>query len=222
MSLEVVPVERSRELSAFIDVPWQIPEVARHPRWVPPLRMMVRDLLDTKGNPFYESADRVLFLARKDGKLVGRIAAIENRAHNVFHGDRVGFFGFFESVDDPDVARALFSPALRWLEARGLTSVRGPMSPSTNHDCGLLVGGFDEPPQFLTTWNPPHYESLIRDAGFAPAKDLLGYWLPYGEPGYEMPARFGALARRAAEKTGLSFRDLEPSRFWEEVDICWD
>src|SRR4051812_18076812 len=102
MSLEVTPVERSRELSAFIDVPWHIPKAVEHPQWVPPLRMMVRDLLDTKTNPFYEQADRRLFIARRRGKLLGRIAAIENRAHNEFHRDRVGFFGFFESIDDPE------------------------------------------------------------------------------------------------------------------------
>ena len=144
--------------------------------------MMVRDLLDTKSNPFYRQADRMLFVARRQGKPVGRIAAIENRAHNAFHQDRVGFFGFFESVDDGGVAGSLFAAAEEWLRSRGLTSMRGPMNPSTNHDCGLLVDGFDQHPQFLTSWNPPNYEGLIRGAGFAVAKDLLGYWLPYGDP----------------------------------------
>src|SRR5437763_4691711 len=132
MSFEIVPVERSRELAEFIDVSWHIPEAVRHPQWVPPLRMMVGDLLDTKKNPFYRQANRALFIARKNGRPVGRIAAIENRAHNGFHGDRVGFFGFFESVDDADVAGALFEAAKSWLVARGLTSVRGPVNPSTN------------------------------------------------------------------------------------------
>jgi GNAT superfamily N-acetyltransferase len=222
MSLEVVPVERSRELSAFIDVSWKIPEAIRHPQWVPPLRMMVRDLLDTKSNPFYRQADRKLFIARRDGRAVGRIAAIENRAHNTFHGDRVGFFGFFEAIDDAEVARVLLRAAEDWLRARGLTSMRGPMNPSTNHDCGLLVDGFDQHPLFLTPWNPPYYEALIRQAGFSPAKDLLGYWLPYGDPAYRPPPRLEALAQRAAAKANLRFRDLQPARFWDEVEICWE
>jgi hypothetical protein len=183
--------------------------------------MMVRDLLDTKRNPFYKLADRRLFVARRNGRLIGRIAAIENRAHNSFHGDRVGFFGFFEAIDDGEVAASLFAAAREWLAARGLTSIRGPTNPSTNHDCGLLVEGFDQHPQFLTPWNPPHYEALIRGAGFSAAKDLLGYWLPYGEPGYHVPPRIGALAQRAAEKANLTFRDLDARRFWEEVEICW-
>jgi hypothetical protein len=111
MSLDVISVERRRDLSAFVDVPWRIPAVAQHPSWVPPLRMMVRDALDTKGNPFYRSASRQLFVARRGGVPVGRVAAIENRAHNETYGDRVGFFGFFECVDDPEVAAGLLERA---------------------------------------------------------------------------------------------------------------
>lgn len=183
---------------------------------------MVRDLLDTKGNPFYRNAERALFIARRHGRPVGRIAAIENRAHNAFHGDQVGFFGFFECVDAPDVARALIREASGWLRTRGLTEMRGPMNPSTNHDCGVLTEGFDEHPVFLTPWNPPYYDDLLRSAGLTAAKDLLGYWLPYGEAGYALPPRLDAMARRAAARAHLVFRDLEPRRFWEEVERCWD
>jgi len=222
MSLSIDAVERGRELSAFIDVSWKIPEAIHHPQWVPPLRMMTRDLLDTKTNPFYRQADRGLFIARRDGVAVGRIAAIENRAHNDFHRDRTGFFGFFECVNDTEAATALFVAAEQWLRARGLTTIRGPMNPSTNQDCGLLVDGFDQHPQFLTSWNPPHYESLVRSAGLTPLKDLLGYWLPYGDPQRRPPERFAAMARRAADKANLSFRDLEPKHFWKEVELVWE
>src|SRR5437764_13176730 len=99
MSFEIVPVERSRELAEFIDVSWHIPDAVRHPQWVPPLRMMVRDLLDTKINPFYRQADRMLFIARRNGKPVGRIAAIENRGQKDFQCVRIGFLGFLESVN---------------------------------------------------------------------------------------------------------------------------
>ena len=183
---------------------------------------MVRDALDTKTNPFYRNADRALFLARRDGHVVGRIAAIENRAHNRFHHDRVGFFGFFECHDDVDAARALVDAASEWLRVRGLERVRGPMSPSTNHECGLLVDGFDEHPVFLTPWNPAYYERLLCGAGLAPIRDLLGYWLPYGETGYQVPERLSAIASRAAARANLTFRDLDPSRFWAEVELCWE
>ena len=215
-------MEGSRGLSAFIDVAWRIPGSVRHPRWVPPLRMMVRDALDTKRNPFYRDAGRALFIARRDGRPVGRIAAIENRAHNRVHADRVGFFGFFECADEPAVARALVAAAEAWLKTRGLEYIRGPTSPSTNYECGLLVDGSDEHPVFLTPWNPPYYEQLLLSAGLGVARDLLGYWLPYGEPGYEIQPRLTALAERAAARAHLTFRDLEPSRFWSEVELCWD
>jgi len=222
MSLEVIPVERGRDLSRFVDVPWRIPAVVNDPAWVPPLRMMVRDNLDTKGNPFYRDAERRLFIARRDGKVVGRIAAIENRAHNRTWDDRVGFFGFFECVDDAGVAARLFDAAGAWLAGRGLTVMRGPMSPSTNQECGLLVDGFQEHPQFLTPWNPPYYEGLLDGAGFSMAKELLGYWLPYGEPGFQLDPKLSALAQRAAERANMTFRDLQPHRFWAEVEIVWE
>ena len=214
-------VEGARGVSAFVDVPWRIPGIATHPQWVPPLRMMVRDQLDTKGNPFYRSASRALFVAYRDGQPVGRVAAVENRAHNDTHGDRIGFFGFFESVDDQEVANRLLDAAGAWLRGRGLTTLRGPMNPSTNHECGLLVNGFEVHPQFLTPWNPPYYPALIEAAGFGVARNLLGYWLPYGEPGYRIDPRLTALAQRAATRANLSFRDLDPRRFWSEVEIVW-
>lgn len=211
-----------RDVGAFIDVPWQLPELTRSPLWVPPLRMMVRDVLDTKGNPFYARADRALFIARRNDRPVGRIAAIEYRAHNEFHGDRVGFFGFFECSEDTEAARQLFAAAESWLKGRGLTAMRGPMSPSTNHECGLLVDGFDEHPVFLTTWNPPYYERLVTGAGLASIKDLLGYWLPYAEKGFALDPRLAAMAERAAARAGMTFRDIRLNRFEDDVQICWD
>jgi hypothetical protein len=221
MSLEIVPVVANGDLAAFIDVQWRIPALVNSPQWAPPLRMMVRDLLDTKGNPFYAKADRALFIAKRNGVPVGRIAAIENRAHNETHSDKVGFFGFFDAVDDPEVATQLLATAEQWLRARGLTAMRGPMSPSMNHDCGVLVDGFDQHQMFLTTWNPPYYEPLLTAARMTPIKTLLGYWLPYGE-GVEPPPRIAALAERAAARANIVFRDIRPKRYWDEVAICWD
>jgi len=222
MSLEILPVERNRRLSEFIDVPWRIPAIRNHPAWVPPLRMMVKDLVDTKADPFYRRAERQLWVAYRDGVPVGRIGAIENRAHNEFHSDRVGFFGFYESADDPEIARRLLDVAAEWLQGRGLTVMRGPMSPSTNHDCGVLIDGFDEHPVFLTSWNPPYYDALMKGAGLAASKDLVGYWLPYGEPGFQVPARVEALAMRAKERAKLTFRDIDPKKYWDEVALCWE
>ena len=205
-----------------MDVPWRIPDIVSHPQWVPPLRMMVRDNLDTKGNPFYHDAARALFIARRDGKPVGRIAAIENRAHNAFHQDRVGFFGFFEAVNDAEVASALLAVAEQWLRGRALTSMRGAMHPSTNYDCGVLVDGFDQHPMFLTSWNPPYYDTLLRESGLAVAKELVGYWLPFSDATNAVLARLEPSVTRAAERAGLVFRDMQPKTYWRDVEKAWD
>ncbi len=147
------------DLNEFIDVMWKIYDQKTYPQWVPPLRMSVYENLDTVKNPFYKNATIQLFIAEKDGVPVGRIAAVENRAHNSFHQDKAGFYGFFESIDDQTVANQLFKTAEDWLKERGLTSMMGPMNPSTNHECGLLVRGQSQHPTIMTTWNPKYYET---------------------------------------------------------------
>src|SRR5439155_16571630 len=160
-------------------------------------------------NPFYRDADRQLFLAVRGGQPVGRIAAIENRSHNAFHRDRVGFFGFFECAADPDAAAALFSAAEAWLRGRGLHVMRGPMNPSTNHECGMLVCGYDEPVTIMTSWNPSYYPTLLEEAGFQKARDLLAYlFTSESEPGLHLPARYKRHADRTLEGRALTFRNL--------------
>ncbi|MGD2070088.1 MAG: GNAT family N-acetyltransferase, partial [Gemmatimonadota bacterium] len=121
----------------------------RFPAWTPTLPALARHLLGRR-HPFWKEADRALFVARRAGRDVGRIAAIENRAHTRLHGDATGFFGFFEVADDPDAAAALVEAARDWLDERGLERIRGPVSPSMNYECGCLVEGFDGPNAFLT------------------------------------------------------------------------
>jgi GNAT superfamily N-acetyltransferase len=189
---------------------------------VPPLRIAVRDAIDTKGNPFYRRAARQLFLALRNDRPVGRIAAIENRGHNEFHGDRVGFFGFFECIDEPAIARALFDAASTWLAGRGLGTMRGPMNPSTNDECGLLIDGFQHHPMIMTTWNPPYYAPLVEGAGLEKVKDLVAFYLPMaGERAMLLPERYQVHAERALRGRKLVFRDLSLKRFDREVELCW-
>lgn len=222
MALDIVPVRSRRALRQFIDLPWRIYDRQRYPRWVPPLRVMVSDALDTRKNPFYREASRELFLAVRDGRPVGRIAAIENRAHNEFHQDRVGFFGFFESLEDQEAADGLFAAAREWLAGRGLDTMRGPMSPSTNAECGLLVDGFDEHPMFMTPWNPPYYLALFERAGLVPAKELLGYLFPFGPQGIHADDRVREHARRAAADAKLTFRHIDMRQYAAELDRAWE
>ena len=222
MPIDVVPVSSRRDLRRFVDLPWRLFDQRRFPTWVPPLRATVHDALDRTKNPFYADADRELFLARRGDAVVGRIAAIENRAHNRFHGDRVGFWGFFECIDDQEVADALFDAAERWLATRGLDVLRGPMNPSTNYECGLLIDGFEHRPSFMTTWNPPYYVPLCERAAFRKAKDLVAYFIPMGDRSWSLPPTFQRLAERAVLKSKVAFRDLDLRRFEQELEVCWE
>lgn len=225
MTLDIIPVESSSNFRRFVDLPWRIYDREKHPQWVPPLRIAVRDVLDRK-NPFYRTADRQLFLALRNGKPVGRIAAIENRAHNEFHRDRVGFFGFFEALEDQEAANGLFDAGAAWLRDRKLDTMRGPMNPSTNHECGLLVRGFRWHPMIMTTWNPRYYPTLVENAGFTRAKDLLAYFFPMqprdGEPPFELPERYRVHAERALQGRRLVFRDIDLKHFKHEVERGWE
>jgi hypothetical protein len=224
-----VPVQITRadsrgDVARFIDVPWRLFDRQRFPAWVPPLRLTVSDAVDQKKNPFYRNASRQLFLAWRDGVPVGRIAAIENRAHNEFHEDKIGFFGFFECADDQEAANALFAAAEEWLRSRGLDTMRGPMNPSTNYECGMLVEGFDVHPIFMTNWNPAYFIPLVERAGFVKAKDLNAYWVQTGAgpDKLPLPPRFAALAERAIAQSGVTFRDIDVRRFDQEVEVLWD
>ncbi|HNW45232.1 MAG TPA: GNAT family N-acetyltransferase [Elusimicrobiales bacterium] len=160
------------ELDAFIDYPYNL--FAGHPHWVGELKKDTRHLLDT-AHPFWRHGERSLLMAFKDGAPVGRLAAIINRAHNSFHSENCGFFGFFDCADDRDAAAGLFAAAEKYLRAKGMDKIRGPVNPSTNETCGLLVEGFDGPPMIMMPYNPPYYAGLIEAAGYAKAKDLFAY-----------------------------------------------
>lgn len=220
-TLQIVAVEGAHDLRRFVDFPYRMYSRG-YPLWVAPLRASVHDALDKKKNPFYRNADHALFLAVRGGEVVGRIAALENRAHNEFHQDRVGFWGFFECLDDQEASKALFDAAERWLAKRKLDTMRGPMNPSTNYECGLLVDGFENRPTFMTAWNPPYYARLCEGAGLAKSKDLLGLWFGIADPNYEVPEFIARQANRATERGRITFRDIEPSQFEREVALCWE
>lgn len=218
--IEIERVEGRRGTARFIDAAWSVHAGGRDGRradgWVPPLRTVVRDVLDRRGNPFWAEAERALFVARDGRRVVGRIAAIENRWHNRHHGDRVGFFGFFDCVPDPRVADALLRTAEAWLAERGLTSARGPVSPSMNHECGLLVDGFEHRGVLMTPWNPPYYAGLVEGVGYRSVQELLGYWIPARDR-LAVPERVARLAERTRERSGIVFRTLDLALFDREV-----
>jgi len=197
----------------FVALPYRL--YAGEPCWGPPLRRDVRAALDPRRNPFFEHGAAECFLARRGGRVVGRIAGAENRTHNAVHGDRVGFFGFFECEDDQAAAAALFEAAAGWLRGRGLAAMRGPLSFTINDECGLLVDGFATPAVLMMAHTPPYYARLVEACGFAGVRDLLAYQTT----GDQLPPRLVEAARLLQRRHGLTTRAIEMARFREEVHL---
>ncbi|MEP6572003.1 MAG: GNAT family N-acetyltransferase [Gemmatimonadota bacterium] len=179
--------------------------------------MDIAALLSKTKNPFFEHADAEYFLAERDGEVIGRIAAIDNRLHNETHGDRVGFFGFFECGLDQDVANALLATATEWVRARGHDTLRGPASFSTNDECGVLVDGFDTPPTLMMPHNPPYYSTLLEQSGFVKAKDLLVYRGGYESMYIPVPERLARGTELIQRRQGITIRALNMQDFEGEV-----
>jgi GNAT superfamily N-acetyltransferase len=205
-----------RDLKRFIDLPYRLH--ARDPLWVPPLRRDVATLLSRQKNPFFEHAEAEYFLAERGGEVVGRIAAISNRLHNETHGDRVGFFGFFECIDDQAAANALFQAAGEWCRTLGHDILRGPASFSVNDECGLLVEGFETPPTLMMPHNPRYYIRLIENAGFTKAKDLWVYQGGSMEGYVPVPERLARATELIRQRQGITLRPLNMSDFEGEVE----
>jgi GNAT superfamily N-acetyltransferase len=182
------------------------------------LRRDVAALLSRSKNPFFEHGEAEYFLAERDGVVVGRIAAISNRLHNEIHGDRVGFFGFFECIDDQAVADALFDAAAGWCRAKGHDVLRGPASFSVNDECGLLVDGFEFPPALMMPHNPRFYVDLVDRGGFAKAKDLWVYQGGREDYYVPVPERLARGTELIRQRLGITIRPLDLQHFDQEVE----
>ncbi len=218
-ALRVTVAASPADLRRFVDLPWRL--YAGDPCWVPPLKKQVRGYVDTK-HPFYAdgAAERELFLATRGTRVVGRIAAITNRAHNAYQHDHAGFFGFFECEDDPEAASALVAAAAAWVKARGCDALVGPTNPSTNYEAGLLVHGFDTPPSVMMTYNPPRYAELLEATGLAKAKDLFAYASPVHPKSLERLKKFADRTRKREPE--LFTRSPNLKDFANEVQIIRD
>jgi GNAT superfamily N-acetyltransferase len=199
--IEVSHVTSRRERDAFIKFQWQI--YANDPAWVPPLIMERKAFLDRKRHPFYKHGDAALFLAQKEGKIVGRIMASDDPNYNSLHQTNVGCFGLFECIDGQNVAAALFEAAASWLRKKGRTQIMGPIDYSTNYVCGLLIDGFQFPPTILTAHNPPYYRDLIESCGFTKAKDWYAWW--FANPSKAV-TRLRRLATRLKTRSPVTIR----------------
>jgi GNAT superfamily N-acetyltransferase len=171
--VRVTPVDGRKDRKEFMELIWRL--YRGDPNWIPPIRMNQEELVGFRKHPFYESNRCQAFLARRGSEVVGRIVGIINHGHNKRFEENRGFFGFFESIDDQNVADALFKAAGTYLKSQGMTDVRGPCNPSLNYETGTLVEGFTTPPTFMMTYNPPYHDRLITRSGFQKTQDMYAY-----------------------------------------------
>ena len=217
MSIELKPVASKADWDAFIDLPFQL--YKGYPAWVPPLRIAVRDLLDVRKNPFFKHATMKPLLAYKDGQLVGRVVGVIDEKHNQFHGEKTAFFGFYETIEDQAVSDTMMDAVAKWARENGMVTLRGPMNPSTNHECGLLVENFDDPPTVMMTYNPPFYAKLLENWGLAKSKDLFAYNVDSKVPFQD---RLLAHVERLKQRGRITLRPVNLSKFQEEIDMILD
>jgi hypothetical protein len=210
--IKIQPVDSKRRLKMFIRLPWQI--YVNDPLWVPPLVRQQKELLDPRKNPFFEHAAAQLFLAFRNGQPVGRIAAVVNHAHNRFHDEKTGFFGFFESLRDYEMAEKLLDAARDWLREQGMETMRGPASFSSNDEWGMLVDGFGTSPVLMMTYNPHYYLDFMDRYGLVKAKDLFAYRMSARE---DIPDRLRRMAARVEKKENLVMRPIDMKNFDEEL-----
>jgi len=207
-------------MAQFRRLPWELNK--NDPVWAPDLILDLKKRLNIKTHPFFEYGSADFFLAVRDGKAVGRIAAIENPKHNEYHRERTGFWGFFECVNDQEAANALFDAARGWVQARGMDLLRGPMSCDTQDEVGTLIDGFDSMRYFIMPHNPPYYNELCSNYGMTKAKDLIAFKIDLTVPIPEREARLAEIVKERMIKKGYTIRNLDKKNLKRDFKIIMD
>lgn len=215
-SVDVQPVLNKKDWKAFVKFPYH--HYKKDPNWVPPLLMDQKVLLNPQKHPFYEHAKTQFFLAKKEGRIAGRIAAIIDDKHNEFHEEKTGFFGFFETAEDYEIAEKLLSSARMWVQKRGMKTFRGPVNPSQNEDCGLLIDAFDSPPVLMMTYNPPYYVDFIEKFGLKKAMNLYAYYI---DDRSGPPDKLVRVAESVRKRENLTVRPINMKDFNTEANKVW-
>jgi GNAT superfamily N-acetyltransferase len=210
--VDVVPVDDPAGLRRFIRVPYD--RYRGNPYWVAPLPSDELVRLTPGKNPYFEHAEAAYFLARENGKIVGRVSASVDRNYDSFQGERQATFGFFEAWS-AEAAAGLIAAAESWARSKGAEVLRGPMSFTTNDECGLLIDGFERRPVLLMPYNPREYAGWLSAAGLVKAKDLYSFRCPVPQV---LPPAYERIASRAQMQKGLTTRPLDMRRFDEELE----
>lgn len=214
----ILSVNSSAEKREFLKFPYR--HYKEDTFWVPPLYVEQKKLLDPRKNAFFNHGDVALFMAKKNGELAGRIAAIEDRRFNEHHGTNIGFFGFFESINDTYIAKLLVRVARDWLLERGYDTMMGPANPSMMDELGFLVEGFDYYPSLMMPYTKPYYDQLMKDCGFGKSMDLLAYRVNQESVARDRMERAGRMIKR--KLPGISIRKINMKELKNEVQIIRD
>ena len=214
MSVDVAPVRGFRQLRMFVDLPYRLH--AGTP-WVPPLKLERYAFLTRKLNPYFTHGEAEYFLARRDGRVVGRITAQIDHAFNEFHRSRWGNFGFLEVEDDQEAFDALLANAEAWLRERGCDRMVGPMDFQLNDESGVVIEGFELEPMIRQPWHPPYYQRLCETAGLTKAQDLWSWYLEVGNRERLHPV-IPKAAERARTKYGLTIRRMSRRHLRKDMD----
>jgi GNAT superfamily N-acetyltransferase len=215
VSLQVTPVSSRRDVREFIELPFRLH--ANAAQWVPPLRVERRMFLSPRFNAFFKHGDAALFLARRDGRVAGRISAHIDHAFNDFHDNAWGMFGFLEVEEDQEALEELLDAAAAWLRERGRDRMVGPMDFQMNDEAGILIEGFDREPLVKQPWHPPYYQRLCKAAGLEKAMDLW-MWDLYVEQRGEVLPVLEKLARKLEPEHGIRIRKMRRLRLRRELD----
>ncbi len=212
--MNILEANSWQQIKRFIDFPHDLYE--GDPNYVPEIFLGQKDLHDERKNPFFQHSKVQRWLALRDGKIVGRIAAIRNNNYNEFVGANAGFFGFFDVTEDYEVTKTLLDTAVAWIKKEGLDKVIGPANFSTNDTAGLLVEGFDSPPVVMMTYNKPYYVTFLERYGFQKQMDLLAYTVN-GDTANLKSVRLSQMIEERLGKRGITFRMVNMKHFKEEV-----
>jgi hypothetical protein len=216
VSLEVTPVRSRRDLREFIGLPYRLH--ANEAQWIPPLRLERWAFLNRRLNAYFKHADAQLFIARRDGRLVGRISAQIDHAFNDFHDNAWGMFGFLELENDGELLDALLGAARDWLRARGRDRMVGPMDFTMNDESGLLIEGFDREPMIKQAWHPPYYMELCERSGLEKAIDLYMWELHISDRERVLPVIW-ELSEQLEDKHGITIRNMSRRRLRRDVEL---
>jgi GNAT superfamily N-acetyltransferase len=227
-SVSIRPVRSRRELKRFVKVPFAIHR--DNPLWVAPLIFERMEFLDEKKNPYFEHAEAELLIAERGGQPVGRISVQVDHRWDEYQGGSDAMFGFFESVDDREVAAALLGAAREWAAEKGRQRILGPMDFTTNDEIGILIEGYERRPMILEPWHPPYYRELIEAEGFAKAMDVQMWELQFGDlkEGEAFDPSIHTAAKKALEDEGIVIRNMhkrdmagEVRRFMDVYNEAW-